>query len=126
MNQGIIIIAALGVAAVCCGLYFKSKKTNKKPILTPENVEQIEMSDIVGYFKSLNLIKGQDKPFIAQGDEVLKLVEFQNPIPEKSIMLLLGVYGSDYEIKHLKALCCNVLDDSVKEVLGSDTLVVLS
>ena len=128
MNQSIIIIAALGVAGVCYGLYVRSKKTKEitKLVLTPENVAQIEMSDIVGYFKSLNLLKGEDKPFVAQGKKVLELVDLSESVPENKTILLLGVYGRGDEIKGLKALCCDNLGNSVKNVLGSDSLIVLA
>lgn len=132
MNQSIIIIAALGIVGACYGLYVKSKNTKntekaKKIVLTPENIGRIEMSDIVGYFKSLHLVEGKDKPFIAQGNKILDMVEISEPVsPDKTLLLLGVLYGADNEVKDLKALCCDTLSDNVKEVLGSDHLVVLS
>lgn len=133
MNKYIWIILGIGVVSyVSYRLYKSSRKCESSSIeeddkIKPEVVDYLGMKDVVGYFKGLNLRKGIDKPFIAQGEDVKKGLDLTDPKYDGLEIICLGRHeGPSDEIKDFKALACKEVGNDVKEILVSDKLVVLS
>lgn len=125
------IIAAAAIGGVA---YYLGKKNNTKRFWT-SNVKTIDgtldFEDVVGYFKSKELDKGRDVPFIAK-DGAFKqfLKKTHKRFPEGKdgyITIVIGVYDESTDtIKHAQILYVKQLDDKTKEVFGNEELVVLS
>ena len=78
---------------------------------------------VVGWFKSLNLLPGQDVPFIASKEfgEKLKIA------PVKNVGIFQGVYNEmTNEITHAAYVEADSLDNQTREILGNEELVVLN
>lgn len=79
---------------------------------------------VVDYFKGLKLRPDRDIPFIA--DEV-QLADLIHRAPVKKVGIFEGVYNEDTnEIEHYRAIEADMMDSSLKKVLGNEPLVVLS
>lgn len=79
---------------------------------------------IVGWFKSLNLEKEKDIPFIADPE---KFKEILKTAPVKNVGIFEGVYDEQNdEIVSNRLIDADELDDKTLQVLGDDSLVVLS
>lgn len=130
---GIIIILAIVVFVA----YGKRNNISKKVIsainiagLTSiqENLNrQVSFtSDVVGYFKGLNLNPANDLPFLI---DCKVLSEKLQGIPNKENSLLIGVYHKDSDsITNTKYLIADSFDTQTKEVLSKavDGVVTLS
>lgn len=127
-----IIGAAAGVAVVVgVAVYAKRKKASGKGAINPdkvakglldniptEHVDTLAMKDIVFYFKSLRLKRGEHIPFIAKADAF-------KPSPLQGIVL--AVYNDKTDkIEHAKNIVAKQVDQQVLKVLGNEPLVVLS
>ena len=133
MSKYIWIILGIGVVSyVSYRIYRSSRKGERsskeeEEKIKPEVVDFLGMKDVVGYFKGLNLKKGVDRPFIAQGEEMKKGLDLTDPKYEGLEIICLGRHeGSSDEIKDFKALACKEVGKDIKEILGSDKLVVLN
>ncbi|MCF0207008.1 MAG: hypothetical protein HUK15_06220 [Bacteroidales bacterium] len=123
-------------------VYFvhKSKKKGNKwqPIIdsiSNANVEKMSLqgelnfSVVLNWFRSLNLDKEKDVPFMADASkmknmlsDVVKSDEFNN-----KVVIFLGVYDEkEGVVSHARVLFADALDSKTKEVLGNESLVVLS
>lgn len=128
-NLGIIIgvILALGIIA-----YFVYKTSYKKGLdsktlagvfpdnISVESVDELHMSDIVGYFKGLNLKQGSDIPFLAKGSAM-------NGVVPSTANYVIGVFDSSEKVvKHAKAFKAIAADKALLDVIGNETIVVLN
>ena len=120
------------VALVGCAgyLYYRKNKKNLIPFETKTVDGILNFSDVLGYFKSKNLIQGKDIPFIAQNDiSGAFSKKAHNPFPGPKTgykTIVLGVYNEKAStISHCQVLYVKELDEKTKEVLGNEDLVVL-
>lgn len=122
----------LSGAVICAAGYFfyqygKKKKPsdflNKiKGIGKPEEIDSLAMTDVVNYFKSLQLKKGRDIPFIC---DFRRITVPRSDLP--SVGYLLATYNEDADIvENCRFLLPKHIDPSVSEVLKDNGLVVLS
>jgi hypothetical protein len=90
---------------------------------------------VVGWFKSLNLIQGQDIPFLAnkeQFKETLKKAPVKHAgifttETEKNVGIIQGVYNEvTDEITHAEYIEADGLDNQTRDILGNEKLVVLN
>lgn len=133
MNKYIWIVAGLGVLSYVSYRIYKNsvrknaeQETEAEEKIKPEVVEYLGMKDIVGYFKSLNLKQGIDKPFIAKGEAVKEMLDLSDPIYDGLEIICLGRHeNSSDDIKDLKAIACKEVGKDVKDTLGTDKLVVI-
>ena len=68
--------AIMVIVAICIiGYIVHKRKQNKKIILSPDNTitstieGELPFSDVISFFKTLNLKKGEDIPFVCQKSE---------------------------------------------------------
>ena len=147
----ILILGAITVAVGAGVVYygykkglFKKKKT-VKPICNL-NIKKVEgtlaFTDVVGWFKSLSLNPQKDTPFVALADQIENMVGsyFKSdnvivypPLPDDVFKeqnkkrLLLGVYDEEVgEVKNAQMIIVDAFDEKTLEVLGNESLVVLS
>ena len=79
---------------------------------------------VVGWFKSLNLLPGQDVPFVANKEQFKAALK---SAPVKDVGIFKGVYNEvTDEITHAEYIEADSLDKQTREVLGNEELVVLS
>lgn len=134
MSKYIWIFLGIGaISYVSYRLYKSSRKVKnfskeEKDKIKPEVVDFLGMKDVVGYFKGLNLRKEIDKPFISQSEDMKEMMlDLSDPQYDGLDIICLGVYEDNSEkLKNFKALACNEVGNDIKEILGSDKLVVLS
>ena len=80
--------------------------------------------EIVGWFKSLNLKKGQEIPFIAQKELFKDAIK---NAPVRNVGIFEGVYDEvTEEITHVEYIVADDLDAQTRKVLGEEELVVLN
>ncbi len=147
----ILIVGAVTVAVGAGVVYysykkglFKKKKT-VKPIcnMSTKKIEgALAFTDVVGWFKSLSLNRQKDMPFIALADQIENEIGsyFKSdnvivypPLPEDVFeeqnkkRLLLGVYDEETdEVSKALMIIADAFDEKTLEVLGNESLVVLS
>ena len=132
MNSRIWIILGVGIGSYAAYRFYKnnSRKEVKEPTeskIKPEIADYLCMQDVIGYFKGLKLKKGEDKPFIAQGEEMKKGLDLADKKYDGLEIICLGrLNGKSDEIMNFQALACKEVGKDIKEILGSDKLVVLN
>ena len=125
MSNTLIIIG--GIVLVGVAYYSYKRKKSKRAIskeevinelastLNPENVDKLSLSDVINYFKTLQLRKGIDSPFIA--------IAIKNGV--KSYVL--ATYNEESnEIENGRLVSPQTIDDELISVLGNETLVFLA
>ena len=127
----IVLGAAAGVAVVVgAAVYAKRKKASGKGAINPdkvakglldniptEHVDTLAMKDIVFYFKSLRLKRGEHIPFIAKPEAFKPSLQG----------ITLAVYNEKTdEIQHAKNIVAKNVDQEVLSVLGNEPLVVFT
>ena len=148
----IIICGTVGVAVGLGAVYYGYKKgllkKESKPIKPISNlkIKQLEgalsFGDVVGWFKMLSLKKEKDIPFIALADKSEEMIAsyfkpdniiVYPPLPDGMLedpskkRLLLGVYDEETdEVSNALLLVADSFDEKTLEVLGEESLVVLS
>lgn len=128
------ITIIFGIAAIGGAAYYFYKKKSVGQFLT-SNVKVIDgtldFNDVVAYFKSKNLKKGSDVPFIARDGAMGQFVKKTHKrFPEGKVgylTIVLGVYNEvDEKVTHGQILYVKELDERIKEVFGNEELIVLS
>lgn len=128
------ITIIFGIAAIGGAAYYIYKKKSVGQFLT-SNVKVIDgtldFNDVVAYFKSKNLKKGSDVPFIARDGAMGQFVKKTHKrFPEGKVgylTIVLGVYNEvDEKVTHGQILYVKELDERIKEVFGNEELIVLS
>lgn len=96
----------------------------KKIISTSENVDELRMTDVVSFFKSKNLVKGQEIPFIATVAGFSKVV---SGLPNKENGFILGVYNEkNDDLTEIKLIYAKSVDEKINSTIGKESLVVLA
>ena len=129
MKNLILPLILVAVAFIGYAVYKRNKnsETTKKPVLSPEDIDVLDMPDIVAYFKSLNLDKSKHKPFVMQDKRRIRdMIDVAANVTDDKILILLGVFDESNDKLDLKLLACTTISDKVKEILGDDEFVVLS
>ena len=127
-NQSYIWTIAAVLAAAIASLYFLAKKVhNGKKLfnidLSEEDIKDIDgiirLTDIVAWFKSLNLNAEEDIPFIVDGERIGELIANN---PNLSSAILAGVYAkSKDKVKTYIVFRGVALDKRLKDVLRKAT-----
>ena len=131
MKAAIIVTVAICII----GYIVHKRKQNKKIILSPDNTitstieGELPFSDVVSFFKTLNLKKGDDTPFIARKSEKTKDIfntyNLQFEVVDYK-WLFIGVYNEKEEsITNYKVIYAKSFDQQLEELLGNEDLVVL-
>lgn len=82
------------------------------------------IEEVVDWFKSLRLDPKKDTPFIADAN---KFKELLKTAPRKDVGIFQGVYNEETdEITANRYLEADEVDEQTKDVLGKESLVVLS
>lgn len=124
-------IAALCAVAGAAGTlaYVRRSELRKSLIASTEQIDgELQMDDIVAFFRCLNLNKDVDTPFLANGDssEFKKLTKGLLPPRDGYRMLMLGVFNSQKdEITTHKFIYCAKLSQEIMETMGNNPFVVL-
>lgn len=128
------ITVILGIAAIGGVAYYLYKKKAVEQFWT-NDVKVIDgtldFNDVVSYFKSLNLKKEVDIPFIARDGilgQFVKKTHKRFPMGKDGyITIVIGSYNDSLnKITNAKILHVKQLDEQTKSVFGNEELVVLS
>ena len=124
MNSGVLFFAFAAVAAGV--VYYLYNRSGKKRInlldIPKETIEgDITMEDIIGIFKSQNLEKGKEIPFVAQNTTEI----FNFKIDSEGILqkdgyqtLFIGVFKEDIDsLSFSKIIFAKGFDDKLLDVL---------
>lgn len=125
-----IIIVILGL----CGLgyyYLKKRKAHGFSYETKIIDGTLNFADIVAHFKSLNLEKGKDTPFIARNGKFGQFKEkTHRQFPEQKegyVSVIAAVYDEKSDsLNNALVLYAKQLDDETEKAFGDSELVVLS
>lgn len=105
---------------------FKDKigeSLRKKTISTSENVDELRMADVVSFFKSKNLVKDRDIPFVVTVAGFSKFVS----LPDQENGYILGIYNeANDELTGIQLIYAKTVDEKFKSVIGNEQLVVLT
>lgn len=120
---GIVVVAGVATAYF---LYKRNRKRHVKIDLPIDEVHELSLADVVGFFKSLQLNKDKDEPFIATSDKIKELVNVPEDMQGKQLVLL-GVYDSKTDtFDPLKLMAVEHLSQEIVNLMGNDPLVKLS
>lgn len=118
------VAIGLGILAVGTIAYSLSKK--KLPLLEETVDGSLKLEDVVAYFKTLNMVKGKQIPFLALPDAE-KLAGTLHLRTNKPKVLILGVYNEEKdELNPMKIVYADGFDEKIIEILGNEKLVILS
>lgn len=83
-------------------------------------------SHVVGWFKNLALNQQEDIPFVINAKDPQFKAMLKNA-PVKNVGVFEGVYNErTEEITHHEYLAADAIDSKTREVMGSESLVVLT
>lgn len=122
---GAIAALALGGTAVFFAL--KKRKNSFKVTNIDVTDSTLTFDDLIGYYKSLKLSKGEDTPFLANGngEKIRKIIGEQNfPHKEGYAPIFAGVFRGKEIIDH-KLIYAKDIDEKIKELLKDNDLVAL-
>lgn len=128
------ITVILGIAAIGGVAYYLYKKKAVEQFWT-NDVKVIDgtldFNDVVSYFKSLNLKKEVDIPFVARDGIMCQFVKKTHKRFPKGkggyTTIVIGVYNESLDkITNGKILYVKQLDEQTKSVFGNEECVVLS
>lgn len=123
-----IVGVAIGLGIIAVGAFVYAVCKRKEPLLEETVEGDLKLEDVVAYFKTLSMVKGKQIPFLAlPGEEKLKVINIKSIKSNKSKVLILGVYNNDKDsLNPMKIVYADGFDEELTEVLGNETLVVLS
>lgn len=117
------------ITAVAIGSAYFFYRYGKKSLPT-EEVEELAISDVAAFFKSKDLRKGIDVPFIATKDFFAKERSLARMIPNAQPTyqtLVLGVMNKESNGTTLfKVIFTKTVDSSIAQLLKEKGIVVLS
>lgn len=117
------------ITAVAIGSAYFFYRYGKKSLPT-EEVEELGTSDVAAFFKSMNLRKGIDVPFIATKDFFANERSLARMIPNTQTFyetLVLGVMNKESnETTLFKVIFAKTVDPSIAQPLKEKGIVVLS
>ena len=100
-----------------------NESLKKKIISSSENVDELRMADVVSFFKSKNLVKDCDIPFVATVAGFSKVVS----LPEKENGYILGIYNeAKDDLTEIKLVYAKSIDERFKSTIGNEQLIVLT
>ena len=124
-------------ATICWVAYYMYKKGRKSVVpqidgsldgIKPEEVDKLNMSDVVAYFRGFQLKKGVDVPFIANAEapqvrDILKNVSY----PATGTTFILGSLNENTNnIENCRLIVAKEVGKDVVEAMGQDPLIALS
>lgn len=119
-----ILGVVLGIGAIAIAAVAVSKSKKRVPVESETINGNLKLNDVVGYFKTLQLVKGKDVPFIARTNRFKDVIKTNSIKPQS---LVLGVYNNQTEeFNPVKVIFCDGFDEKLLEVLGNEDLVVLN
>lgn len=84
------------------------------------------INNIVGWFKGLHLKQEEDIPFVINAKDP-QFREMLRNAPQKNVGIFEGVYNeSTEEITHHEYLAADAIDNQTRQVMGNESIVVLS
>jgi hypothetical protein len=93
------------------------------PTFTTESCEVLKKDEVVAYFKSLQLTKGSDIPFVARTNKFSTICN----IPDGEYNVALGVYNESLdEISSLKIIVAQKWDPVFATMIGKEDVIVLN
>ena len=125
------IIGAGVVAAIGYCLWRMVQNRQNFLDSVPEDVVEgtLHKEDIINYFKSQQIVKGEDIPFLADGDcdEFRKMLHAPYPKKKEGYQtFFIGVYNEKNDnINFARLIHARNVEQAVKDLLGGDHLVVL-
>lgn len=135
MKVTIIIVVIVALGAAITFFLLRRKKQNSKiecklshsPFpqnIIEEKVDTIIYTDIVAYFKSLPLIKGQDTPFMATYKFYEHII---TPITDPKTTLLIGTFNEKTNnLENVKIIMARSFDNRTKEILSKDSILAIN
>lgn len=125
------VFAFVTIVVAAIGAYFYSQRKKSKFEFTSDILDaELSFDEVMAFFKSKNLNKDVHTPFIANGDSAELKEMIHQPYPEKKegyVSLLLGVYNKDTdEIEDAKLIYAKSIDAKISDILGCETMIVLS
>lgn len=130
MIKELSITAALIAGALVAFFLYKKGQCRKEFVLSEETIDgELKMSQIVDFFKSLDLKQKRDSPFVANGDCEKFMRMFGGPFPNKQegyVTLFIGVYNEKKgRIDSHKLIHAKAIDSEIQQLLGDENLIVL-
>ena len=138
MTKVFLFFGSFALGATVCGVaYYMYKKGRKSVVpqidgsldgIKPEEVDKLNMSDVVAYFRGFQLKKGVDVPFIANAEaplvrDILKNVSY----PATGTRFVLGSLNENTNnIENCRLIVAKEVGKDVVEAMGQDPLIVLS
>lgn len=125
------IIGAGVVAAIGYCLWRMVQNRQNFLDSVPEDVVEgtLHKEDIINYFKSQQIVKGEDIPFLADGDcdEFRKMLHAPYPKKKEGYQtFFIGVYNEKNDnINFARLIHARDVEQAVKVLLGGEHLVVL-
>lgn len=125
------IIGAGVVAAIGYCLWRMIQNRQNFLDSVPEDVVEgtLHKEDIINYFKSQQIVKGEDIPFLADGDcdEFRKMLHAPYPKKKEGYQtFFIGVYNEKNDnINFARLIHVRDVEQAVKVLLGGEHLVVL-
>lgn len=125
------IIGAGVVAAIGYCLWRMIQNRQNFLDSVPEDVVEgtLHKEDIINYFKSQQIVKGEDIPFLADGDcdEFRKMLHAPYPKKKEGYQtFFIGVYNEkNNNINFARLIHARDVEQAVKVLLGGEHLVVL-
>lgn len=125
------IIGAGVVAAIGYCLWRMIQNRQNFLDSVPEDVVEgtLHKEDIINYFKSQQIVKGEDIPFLADGDcdEFRKMLHAPYPKKKEGYQtFFIGVYNEKNDnINFARLIHARDVEQAVKVLLGGEHLVVL-
>lgn len=130
--NGYSVVIGVGIVAAIGYCIWRMSENKKTVASIQEDVIDgtLKMEDVKNYFKSQQLVQGQDIPFMANGDcaEFKKILNRSFPQKKEGYhTLFIGVYNSQKnELRFARIIHARIIDESIVQVLGDEHLVVLS
>ena len=130
MIKELSITAVLVAGALVTFFLFRKKQNSNKVVLSEETIDsELKITQIVEFFKSLELKQKRDVPFVANGDceEFRKMCGGSFPKKKEGyVTLFLGVDNEEKgAIDYHKLIHAKTVDSETQQMLGNENLVVL-
>lgn len=121
-----IIIVSVALAAIAAFLFVKRSKKKESNFKVKTIDGSLSVTDVVSWFKSLELDPKTHIPFVAKGNCENFREIFAGDSSNK-VQTVIGVFNEKTEeMSHLVGILSDGLDESIVQMLGDEDLVVLS
>lgn len=129
MNNIVLIgTGAAVIAGVICTVFYVKRRKNQIKYATEQVEAVLELEDVVAYFKSLNLKKGEDTPFIMNCEHERSQEHIKDsPTPKEGYKLIfVGIYNNNKNILAGKYIYSLGWSDKLTEIMGNEPIVILT